>query len=311
MEDHRFTVRLGLGALVITTAVGCAQQRDPINRVGANALSKEFFVGADLSSPADDPEFYASSTVVDVPANVTASLFTGSSGELRRIKWEISEKVLNARLTYENIQNLDGKGARETNNGAGHRVVRHREPLRRQARVQPADGRRAQHRQSKTRPTALGTSASTCASTGRRTRSSSAYTFDPLASFKADGQTLEPLAYRVDNPSDPDAPVFERRTAISTSPTRSTSSRQHVSGSSRASSTAPSSSAAPTPTAGATRPKSRCACRSCASRSPAIRLPRLRAEEWDGARLQRPRRVHRDRLGYDRHYGIIDRSGTA
>ena len=208
MEDHRFTVRLGLGALVITTAVGCAQQRDPINRVGANALSKEFFVGADLSSPADDPEFYASSTVVDVPANVTASLFTGSSGELRRVKWEISEKVLNARLTYENIQNLDGKGARETNDGqviASFDIESHFD-VKREYNPQTGEELNIISENSTDRPWYQRGYMRVDWSSNKIV---SAYTFDPLASFKADGQTLEPLTYRVDNPSDPDAPVFD------------------------------------------------------------------------------------------------------
>src|SRR5207245_590139 len=91
--------------------------RDSINKVQANALPKKFFVGPDLARPADDPEFYASTTVVDVPFGVQASVFTGASGELRRIKWEITEDVLNARLTYELIQNADGAGNRQTNTG--------------------------------------------------------------------------------------------------------------------------------------------------------------------------------------------------
>ena len=60
MDYYRFTVRLGLAALVATTPFGCAQERDPINKVQANALAKSFFVGASLSDTSDDPEFYAS-----------------------------------------------------------------------------------------------------------------------------------------------------------------------------------------------------------------------------------------------------------
>src|SRR4029079_9036058 len=96
---------------------GCAQERDPINKVQANALAKSFFVGSSLSDTSDDPEFYASTTVVDVPYGVPASVFTGATGALQRVKWEISEKVLNARLTYETVNNVDGKGKRTTNNG--------------------------------------------------------------------------------------------------------------------------------------------------------------------------------------------------
>ena len=34
---------------------GCAEERDPINRVQPNALAKSFFV-AELDTPDDDPE---------------------------------------------------------------------------------------------------------------------------------------------------------------------------------------------------------------------------------------------------------------
>ena len=44
--------RLGLVAIAGAVghgAIGCAQERDPINRVQSSALSKHFFVGDDLS----------------------------------------------------------------------------------------------------------------------------------------------------------------------------------------------------------------------------------------------------------------------
>src|SRR5687767_11907254 len=70
---------LAVGAL----AIGCAQERDPINRVQANALEKSFFVGKDLSASTDDPEFYTAMTVIDVPygADQSAGVFSGLVGE--------------------------------------------------------------------------------------------------------------------------------------------------------------------------------------------------------------------------------------
>ena len=50
--------RLGLGslfAIALAGALGCAEERPPINRVQADALDKHFFVGDDLQDPADDP----------------------------------------------------------------------------------------------------------------------------------------------------------------------------------------------------------------------------------------------------------------
>jgi hypothetical protein len=98
--------------LTLAGAWGCAQERAPINRVQADALDKSFFVGADLQSNADDPEFYKRGTVVNVAYGAAQDgLFTSSYGEpLSRIKWEITENALNARLSYERIAGTDDQG---------------------------------------------------------------------------------------------------------------------------------------------------------------------------------------------------------
>ena len=57
---------VGAVGLAVGGAVGCAEERAPINRVQANALAKSFFVGGDLKSAQDDPEFYMRGTVIDV-----------------------------------------------------------------------------------------------------------------------------------------------------------------------------------------------------------------------------------------------------
>ena len=69
--SSKWTRRMGLVAIagaIVYGSVGCAQERDPINRVQSSALSKHFYVGADLSNPTDDPEFYMRNTVIDVPS---------------------------------------------------------------------------------------------------------------------------------------------------------------------------------------------------------------------------------------------------
>jgi hypothetical protein len=120
--------RLGLVSLVMVIAwasagLGCAQERGAINQVQANALSKHFFAGANLTDPSDDPEFYMRNTVIDVPdgannGGISGGLFTATYAQpLTRVKWEISETVLIARLTYELVQDSDYHGARVTNNG--------------------------------------------------------------------------------------------------------------------------------------------------------------------------------------------------
>jgi hypothetical protein len=119
----KWTRRLGLAGLVgavVWASVGCAQERPPINQVQPNALSKHFFVGADLSDKSDDPEFYMRNTVIDVPYGAAQDgLFTASYAQpLSRVRWEIQENALIARLTYDRIQNSGNQAATAQNNGA-------------------------------------------------------------------------------------------------------------------------------------------------------------------------------------------------
>lgn len=99
-------------AALVAGGAGCAQERAPINRVQAEALAKSFFVGAHLDSTEDDPEFYKRGSVVDVAYGAAQDgLFTSSYGQpLSRVRWEITEDTLNARLSYERIAGTDDKG---------------------------------------------------------------------------------------------------------------------------------------------------------------------------------------------------------
>ncbi len=103
-----------LGALLLTclNVVGCAQERAPINQVQADALAKSFFVGPNLADMSTSPEFYMRGTIVDVGYGAAQDgLFTSTYAQpLSRIRWEITENYLNARLSYERIADTDGKG---------------------------------------------------------------------------------------------------------------------------------------------------------------------------------------------------------
>jgi hypothetical protein len=109
-----WTRALLLGALGLAggSAVGCAQERAPINQVQADALAKSFFVGPDLTNMQTSPEFYMRGTIVDVGYGAAQDgLFTSTYAQpISRIRWEITENYLNARLSYERIANSDGKG---------------------------------------------------------------------------------------------------------------------------------------------------------------------------------------------------------
>ncbi|MBW2527903.1 MAG: hypothetical protein JRI23_27225, partial [Deltaproteobacteria bacterium] len=93
--------------LAAVGTTGCAEERDPINRVQANALSKSFFVGQDLQHPGDDPEFWTQATIVDAPYGVSNGWLYPStwSQSPNRIKWQITEDLLLGRMTYEHVDN--------------------------------------------------------------------------------------------------------------------------------------------------------------------------------------------------------------
>jgi hypothetical protein len=102
-----------IACAVIWTA--CAEERDPVNRVQPYALDKAYFIGEDFEDTRDDPEFYSRNHVVDVgygaDGAATAALFTSTFAEpVGRIKWQITEDYLIGRLSYERIQDSDGKG---------------------------------------------------------------------------------------------------------------------------------------------------------------------------------------------------------
>ncbi len=111
--------RIGLSALVLgvvgssSGVVGCAAERDPINRVQLNAIPKSFLVGANYSDPADDPEFYARSMVVNVPYGESGSdflMFTNTINSMSKIKWQIQQDKLIGRVSFERVPGTDGQG---------------------------------------------------------------------------------------------------------------------------------------------------------------------------------------------------------
>src|SRR5690606_6030947 len=95
-------------SLLALTLTGCASEREPINRVQADALAKDFFVG-ELGDPNDDPQFYWRNFVVD--ASESQSLIgIGSWSGVDRIRWEITENLLLARRSYAQNPGADDKG---------------------------------------------------------------------------------------------------------------------------------------------------------------------------------------------------------
>lgn len=109
--------RIGLIALVIGVsggsglAVGCAAERDPINRVQPNALPKSFFLGDNLQDYKDDPEFRTKTYNIDSAANTDSYAGTiGGASAVERIRWEVTEDMLFARRSYQESPGADNRG---------------------------------------------------------------------------------------------------------------------------------------------------------------------------------------------------------
>ena len=90
-------------------AAGCAEERDPINRVQPNALPKTFFLGQDLKSASDDPEFRMKSFVAGSSVN-QSDYSIGEFSAVDRIRWEITEGMLIARRSYQESPGADNRG---------------------------------------------------------------------------------------------------------------------------------------------------------------------------------------------------------
>jgi hypothetical protein len=237
--------RAGLAAIVLGVAVassnaaGCASERDPINRVQLNAIPKSFLVGASYTSPADDPEFYARSMVINVPygeSGSSALMFTNTINSMAKIKWQIQADKLIGRVSFERIAGTDGQGVGGGGGGGGPQpgggepptnpdrddskplsqnngVVVYVFPI-----VKQFDIRRAYNAQTGEEANIVEENENDRAWVDRdyirvdfsKNLVTTAYDFDTLSLLGIiNGITYSPLEYAVQNPGDPDAPVFD------------------------------------------------------------------------------------------------------
>ncbi len=102
----------GLTLLAASGAMGCAEEREPINRVQPNVLAKSFFIGADFVDTGDDPSFYARAVITDVGYGAAQDgLFTSTYAQPTSvIKWEVTEDLLIGRIVYNRIIAADNHG---------------------------------------------------------------------------------------------------------------------------------------------------------------------------------------------------------
>ena len=106
---------LVFAGLALVLLGGCAEERPPIDRVQPYALKKSFFIGEDFNSTKDDPEFWTQGTLIDVGYGASqGGLFTSTYAQpMSRIRWQINEDMLIGRISYERIDNTDGRGVNE------------------------------------------------------------------------------------------------------------------------------------------------------------------------------------------------------
>lgn len=204
--------RLGLGVAIALATFGCAQEREPISRVQPNALQKSFFVGQDLQNTSDDPEFWFRGTVVDTGYGAQQDgLFTSTYAmPVSRIKWEISETMLIGRLSYERVQDTDGKvGAEKGKEGqvvAAFPIQSHFD-IRRSYNPTTGEEQNIVEENAIDRPW---NERQYFRVDWSKNLVTDAYDFDTLSMIGVyGGVKYEPMQYYVNDPTSPDAPVFD------------------------------------------------------------------------------------------------------
>jgi len=190
----------------------CAEERPPIDRVQPDSLDKVFFVGEKLQDSSDDPEFYSQGTLVDVGFGATQDgLFTSTYAQpLNRVKWQVTENYLIARITFERVADSDGKGAGPaTNDGVIAAMFRIRSHFDISKAYNSTTGEELNivEENSYDRPwyerryMRVDWSANLATDT---------YDFDTLSMLGIyGGVKYEPMNYYINDPADPDAPHFD------------------------------------------------------------------------------------------------------
>jgi len=308
----RFFRWVGLIALtwaVMGLSMGCAQERAPINRVQAMALSKHFFVGPNLSDPTDNPEFYMGNRVIDEPYGVGQDFgMMQGIGSFARVKFEIQETVLLARLTYQRIQNTSGGntyGSQSTDDGqlvAEFNIESHFDIIR-DYNTQTGEQLNVIVENTTDRPWYEREYFRVDWSQNLVT---DAYDFDVLAEGAAlDGIKYDPLSYYIEDPSDPNAPVYSEADGYLDVTTKMFATPQTID---TPYGSLPACLVFPSDFAGGTAPAVTC--------NPAEVTLRLsfkqvvdddfEPEDWIGTKMAAFGWFEEDRFGYDRNYGIID-----
>ncbi|NUP04722.1 MAG: hypothetical protein HOW73_01535 [Polyangiaceae bacterium] len=202
---------LGAIALSAATAGGCAEERDPINRVQNDVATKSFFVGNDFEDTADDPAFYARAVVTDVGYGAAQDgLFTSTYAQPPSvIKWEITQDLLIGRIVYNRIEGSDshGDGPSSTDGQVAYAfpIISHFD-IRRDYNPTTGEETNVIVENTSDRPW---DEREYMRVDWSRNLNVDAYDFDTLSLMGVyGGITYEPLSYYVNDPTSEDAPHF-------------------------------------------------------------------------------------------------------
>ena len=309
-----WTKALFVGAIGLAagSSAGCAEERAPINRVQPNALAKSFFVGADLAGSKDDPEFYFQTTLVDVGYGAAQDgLFTSTYAQpLSRIKWQVTEDLLIARVTYERIDDSDGKGAGAASNdgivAAVYPISSHFD-IRRDYNSATGEESNVVVENSSDRPW---NQREYFRVDWSKNMATDAYDFDTLSLVGLyGGITYEPLEYYVNDPKDPNAPHFDPDMGYFdvTNKAFAKPGLVDLSAFGWGVDTFPACYLDPD-IAGGTAPAGSCNPVELTLRQSFRKIEKsdFEPKEWDGYRFQAFGGFYEDRYGYARNYGMVD-----
>ena len=313
--------------LLLVILVGCAKERDPVDRVQPYALDKSFFVGSDLSDASDDPEFYSRNHIIDVgygAIGASNSLFTSNYAEpVGRIRWQITEDFLIARAAYERIEGSDGKGddhfdvvGKPTNDGvvvATFAIDSHFDITN---DYNPTTGEKLNVivENDADRPWFERQYMRVDWSKNLNTDS---YDFDTLSFLGVlDGVEYEPVAYLVADPQDDDAPHFDFEDGYFDVTTKAFAKPKDIDISrfGWGSRTVPACFLS-SEVLGGTAPVGSCNPVEITLRHSFVRLDRdgdgieesdYEPREYDGQRFEHFGGFYHERYGYDRRFGLVD-----
>jgi len=283
-------------AAVLALLLGaCAEERAPVNRVQPNAYPKSFFVNA------DNPEFYMRTTVVDAPYGAPDGLYTASDAQgLARVRFEITEKLLLARLTYELIKDSDHHGARRVPNGqvvAAYAVEKHFD-IRRDYNPGTGEETNVTVENDTDRPWYQREHMRVNWS---RNLVTDAYELDTLSQAGIwYGVEYSPVEWFVNDPASPDAPVFDKDSGYFDTTYKVLASPQVVHD--------PDWGDIPACYFYGRWPVLNCNPSEITLRQSFRRVVDTDYEpvDWDGERMDMFGMFTSDRQGYDRRYGVVD-----